>query len=499
MPVVTAMGFCYNLCMKQNALSESSTSRRGFIAGLGAAGAMPWLGGCVTSGFAVRRPAPGAPIRLAFVGCGSRAVQLVTMTAGERIVAMCDPDSERFGIIADRLKALKRGNEVAGIRTFGDWPEMFDAMGDEIDAVIVATPNHQHVRPTIEAMRRGIHVYLEKPMALTVEEVRLLEAAARRWPVATQVGSHGHSNEGTRMLVDYVRSGALGQVRDVWFWDCRVNAFETLPPEIPVPSTFNWTAWQGPAEERPYRKDIHTHEWHNWRIYGNGSVGNTGTHFFDPVFWALDLGGVAPRSVELVECRPGGPGSWNVRNTVEWEFPARKGKCPVRLHWYDGLVDGVPMDAEHLGHWNNCSNRKWQNMPPQVLELEARYKMDLGREGFIVVGERGVIRMGSSGGGFMFVPSSLKKKLTKPPQLVPREKGFTHMNDFFRAVRGEREAGCNFAYSVPIAVSVLLANVAIRSGVRHKLLWNGTRVTNDASANRFLSATYRKGFSLPVV
>lgn len=449
------------------------------------------------SAAAIAAELPSArPLRLGLIGCGSRALQLVTETAGERLVAFCDPDATRFQVLFDRLAALGRGDEVAGIRTFGDWHEMFDRVGGGLDAVIIATPNHQHVHCCCAAMRRGIHVYLEKPMALTIEEVRHLMSVWRRHPVATQVGNHGHSWEGTRLLVEYVRSGAIGQVHDVWCWDCRVNAFDVTPPERSVPPTFDWEAWQGPALPHAFHDGIHLHDWHYWRRWGNGSIGNTGTHQFDPVFWALRLGETPPTDVELVDFRPGAAESWNVRNTIQWTFPARPGLDPVRLHWFDGLKDGVPLDAAHLARWNNCTVRDCQNIPEPVLELSRRHQMDLGREGVLVVGEKGVLRLGSHGDGFMFVPKDLRRRLGKPPCLIPRERGFTHMKDFFRAARGERPAGCNFAYSAPIAETVLLGNVAVRAG-RKKLLWDGVRVTNDPSANAFLRAAYRPGWTLP--
>ena len=405
-------------------------TRRRFFKGT-AAFSMPLFGiGCASKGFVARRPSPDAKLRLGLVGCGSRMVQgLVTATAGERIVAACDPDASRLDALRTRLAQLGRNDEIAGIRAFRDWREMLDSVGDELDAVIVATPNHQHVRPAVAAMKLGIGVYLEKPMALTIEEVRVLCEAQRRYPVATQVGNQGHSNEGTRLLVEYVKSGMLGQVHDVWFWDCRVNAFDLIPPLLPVPPSFDWDAWQGAALPQEFRAGIHLHDWHDWKIYGNGSIGNTGTHFFDPAFWALDLYGVSPVDVRLVESRPGAAGSWNVRNTIEWNFPARKGLDPVRFHWHDGLKDGIPMDEEHLGHWNNCRNREWQNVPPVVEELEKRHGVNLGKDGFLIVGEKGAIRLGSGGDGVVLVPGSLRKELGRPPRLIPRERRFTHMSD----------------------------------------------------------------------
>ena len=437
--------------------------RRDFIKA--AAAAMPlFYVGCASKGFVARRPAPGAPIRLGLIGCGSRMVRgLVTETAGERIVAACDADSARLDALKERLVKLKRANEIPGIRLFRDWRDLFDAVGDELDAVIVATPNHQHLGPALAAIRRGIGIYLEKPMTHTRAELEALMAAWRANPVPTQVGSHGHSNEGTRLLVDYVQSGLLGQVHDVWLWDCRTNAFPVLPPAVEPPPTLDWEIWQGDVPRRAYREGIHPHDWHYWKAWGNGAVGNTGPHFFDPPVWALkiDAKAIAGATARVVEAKPGAAESWNLRNTVEWRIPARSGLDPVTFHWYDGLKEGVPLDDEHLGTWGVSRKREWQHVPPVLQELERKYAMDLGREGFLVVGENGIIRMGASGGGFMFVPNNLKARLGAAPQIVPREKGFTHMKDFFRSVRGEREAGCNFAYAAPIAEMTLLGNEAI--------------------------------------
>ena len=171
---------------------------------------------------------------------------------------------------------------------------------------------------------------------------------------------------------------------------------------------------------------------------------------------------------------------------------------PVTLHWYDGVKDGIPYDKKHVSRIGECHKREYQNLPPIVEELERKYNQNLGRLGSVIVGENGIMAIGAEGGGLQFVPNGLIKKLPRPPKTIPREKGMSHQVDWLRAIRNpNRPAGCNFEYSTPLAKTVLLGNVASRAGLT-KLLWDGSRITNNETANGYLRTTYRKGWEITV-
>ena len=273
------------------------------------------------------------------------------------------------------------------------------------------------------------------------------------------------------------------------------------PPAAPPPKGMDWDAWCGPAPVRDYyaptedHDGLHPHDWHSWIGYGNGSIGNMGTHIIDPVFWALHLGETHPESVVADEAEPGCEGSWTWRTTLRWKFPARKGFDAMTLHWYDGVKNGVPYDMEHVNKIGCCTKREFQNLPPIVEEVERKYGVELGALGSLFVGEKGFIRIGPHGDALVFAPKDLYKP--KPPKFLPREKRLDHQTDWLRAIRNpSRPAGCNFDYSAPLAETVLLGNVAGRVGKGRTLLWDGQRITNDESANAFLRTTYRKGWEI---
>ena len=435
------------------------TTRRTFFLGGAALAALP--------SFSITSPAAGRKLRLGLIGCGGRMKALLTNAIDEEIVAMADPDPAAFEKHFKLLKAYGHGDAVPRIKLFSDYHDMLDKISGELDAVLIATTNHHHAPAAILAMSKGLHVYVEKPMASTIEEATAMRDAARKYGVATQVGNQGHSDEGVRRFAEYLAAGALGEVKDVWCWTDRVNAYAVEPPVAPIPHGFNWKAYLGDAKGiDAYRETMHPHGWHAWHGLGNGSIGNMATHIFDPFMWGMELG--APKSVELVECIPGGKGSWDVSSEFRWEFPANAKRGPVTIHWFDGIKPGIPVDEAHV-KMNDCvRDLKWANRPPVVVEAEKKYGVDFGRSGGAVVCDKGVMRIGS-GSGLVFAPSSFQKELGAVPKMFPREKHMTHMKDFFTAARGGRPAVCNFDYSEPLARIVLSGNLASLSGKGKKI------------------------------
>jgi len=470
--------------------------RRSFLA----AGAAFGIGGPAFGRSRARQIAAGAKIRVALIGCGARMRQILEPILAERVVALADPDPAMLAATCAWMRRLPGYDASVPVRLFPDYRELFEKMGDEIDAVFIATPNHHHALAAVLAMRRGIHVFVEKPMASTVEEAQLMGRVARETGVVTQVGNFGHSTKAMRICVDAIRKGVIGEIRDVWCYDDRVNSMMYRPPKAEPPKGMDWDAWCGPAPvcnyyaATPDHSGLHPHDWHSWIGYGNGSIGNMGTHIMDAAFWALELGATPPARVEAREAEFACPGAWSWRTTVDFEYPAAAGRGPVTLHWYDGLRPGIPYDRAHITGFGHANRRDDLNLPPILLETERRWgiaeKAPFLNMGTLFCGTKGTIWF-SHHSAIRFFPKTLGQEIRKAKNFSYKTTEHTH--EFYHAIREGRQANTGFGYSVPLAESLLLANVAARAG-KKKLLWDGTRIVNDAAANAFLRTTYRPGW-----
>jgi hypothetical protein len=221
-----------------------------------------------------------------------------------------------------------------------------------------------------------------------------------------------------------------------------------------------------------------------------------GTHIMDAPFWALDLGKTGPESVEAKDVAWGCPGAWAYRDTIDYTFPARGNLPPVTLHWYDGIRDGVPIAVSHMERcYNILKKRSDLNFPPALLEFEKKYNLEkapLAFMGSVFIGTKGAI-WHCFHSSLRFFPKGIGKDFIKNKAGYQANE---HVMEFLNAVREGREANTGFDYSIPLAQTVLLGNVAARAG-KKKLLWDGTRITNDESANAYLKTTYRAGWELP--
>ena len=470
--------------------------RRTFMRLAAAGVAMPLFNiGCAAS---PRTIAAGRKIRVALIGCGLRMRHVLSTKCEDvEIVALVDPDKSALDDARKRICKRYPGCGYEKIPEFPSYQELFERMGDDIDAVIIATNQQQHALPALLAMRRGIHVYVEKPIAYSIEEADLLLKAAKKYGVVTQCGHHGHSSPIMATAVEYIRSGAIGQVREVWCYDDRINSQAVVPPDAQVPEGLDWDRWVGPAKMRPYKTCYGPHQWYDWKGFGNGNIGNMGNHIMDASFFALRLDEVDPVSAELFDQREGASGSWPLRQTIDFRFPARKGLDPVTIHWWDGIKDGVPVDSAHQNKIGIALKREYQNLPPIVEELERRHNVQLGQIGTLWMGEKGIIWLNEFGSAMQFVPTSLRKEVKRPEPWIPRVKK-SHVHEFFAAIREGRRANADFRYGVPLVKTVLLGNVLAQTGLG-KIEWGGSRVTNNPAANAFVKTTYRPGWELPEV
>ena len=474
-------------------------SRRSFLA----AGAAFGIGGLAFGQSRARQIAAGAKIRVAIIGCGGRMQQLVEPIMAEQVVALVDPDPRMRTSTLAKMKKIPNAGDLSKIRQFNDYRELYAKMGGELDAVFIGTPNHHHALAAVLAMRLGIHVFVEKPMASTVEEAQLMGRVAKETGVVTQVGNFGHSTKAMRICVDSIKNGLIGEIRDVWCYDDRLNSMMHRPAAVPPPAGMDWDSWCGPAPVCDYYaptedyQGLHPHDWHSWIGYGNGSIGNMGTHIMDAAFWALDLGKVAPSTITTHEAEFACPGAWAWRDTIDFEFAARGDFGPVTLHWYDGVCPGIPYDKQHVDRYGHALKREWLNLPPILLETEKTWgiadKAPFLNMGTLFCGTKGTIWF-SHHSAIRFFPKELGREIKKSKNFTYKTTEHTH--EFYAAIRENRPANTNFDYSVPLAETLLLANVAARAGKGSVLTWDGRKIVNNAAANQFLKTSYRPGWEL---
>jgi predicted dehydrogenase len=441
-------------------------SRRNFLRSAAAAAAFTIVPRCVLGG--PRNIPPSEKLNIAGIGVGGQGASDLGNVSSQNIVALCDVDFRH---------AAGTFNRYPNAAKYRDFRVMLDKEDKNIDAVVVATPDHIHAPASMAAIKRGKHVYCEKPLTHSVYEARKVAEAAREHKVATQMGNQGQASENTRLICEYIWDGAIGPVREVHVWTDRplrgLNAVYwpqgiDRPEETPpVPDTLDWDLWLGPAPFRPYHPAYLPFKWRGWWDFGTGALGDIGCHALDPVFRALKLG--HPVSVEAVSTLVNNE-TYPVASVVHYQFPARGDMPAVKLTWYDGGL-----------------------RPPRPDELEDDRQMGTG--GVLFIGDKGKML------GEKLIPEARMNEYGKPPKVLPRSPG--HHQEWIEACKGSKPAGSNFDHAGPLAEVVLLGNVALRPELkekmnRTKLLWDGPNleITNIAEANKFLQRRYRQGWSL---
>ncbi len=389
----------------------------------------------------------------------------------QNIVALCDVDWDY---------AKKTFDEYPEAKRYKDYRVMLDEMGDKIDAVIIATPDHTHACIAMEAMRCGKHVYVQKPLTHSVYEARLLTEAARKYGVVTQMGNQGHSSNDIRRICEWIWDGAIGDVREVHAWTNRPIWPQGLlrPTDTPaVPATLDWDLWLGPAPQRPYHPAYHPWNWRAWVDFGTGALGDMACHVLDPVFWALNL--KYPTSVQgsyvvnVVEKRKRlevGE-SYPLGSKIHFEFPARETMPEVKVHWYDGGL-----------------------LPERPDELEEGRRMGTDGNGVIFVGDKGKLMCGCYAESPQLIPYAKMKAYEKPEPTISRIKT-SHEMDWINAIKEGRQSSSNFDYAGPFTEMVLMGNLSLfRPG--EKILWDGDKmeVTNIPELNKYVNPPYRDGW-----
>lgn len=422
--------------------------------------------------------APSDTLNIAGVGIGGVGRNNLMACESENIVALCDVDDQNAASVFERYPNAKQHK---------DFRVMLEKQKD-IDAVIVATPDHTHAVVAMAAMTLGKHVYVQKPLTHSVYEARLLTETARKNKVMTQMGNQGHSGEGTRLICEWIWDGAIGPVHEVHAWTNRPvwpQGIEMSRPAeaIPVPDSMDWDLWLGPAAARPYHPAYHPARWRAWWDFGTGSLGDMGCHILDPLFWALRL--KYPVSVEgctstywhdfFQKTEPKNE-VYPRCSIVRMKFPAREGMPVVKVNWYDGGM-----------------------MPPRPDVLELGRKLGDEDGGLLFIGEKGILMTGCYGQRPRLIPETTMQAYSQPEKTIPRIANDMsgHEQDWIRSCKDGNPASSNFDYSGPLSEMVLMGNLAVRFPNK-ELKWDGEqmKVTNDPDADSYVRRIYREGWSL---
>ena len=518
-------------------MSDHSVTRRDFVAETSklALGAMivprHVLGG-------VGYQAPSDTLNFAVIGFGGMGSNnAFELSKTENLVAVCDVD---MGFAEHQLddKGKQKDGSVSAegtrfreqftkARKYADFREML-AKQKDIDAVVIATPDHVHAVAAKAAMDAGKHVYVQKPLCFSVHEARVLRATAARNPkLATQMGNQGHSTDDARRINEWIQAGVIGPVRQVHVWTNRPVVYwpqgvprpSGRPLEAPGPSPFGnpwsfrrvndvlasamgsfgvpaglrWDLYLGPvAEDVPYHPIYHPFNWRGWLDFGAGALGDMGAHLIDQPFWALGLG--YPTSIEATSTQWGAvpippdpsaavgtpaartryrPVSFPVATTVHYRFPARGAQPAVRLDWYDGGLypprpDLLPDDV--------------------VLKSEG---------GVIFIGEKGILMNDTYGENPRIWPESLMQEAQSVPQRYPRITG-THELNWAQAAKGTAQASSPIEYGAQLTETMLLGIAALRAGQGRTVTYDGEamRFTNAPDADQYLTREYRSGWAI---
>lgn len=465
--------------------------------------------------------APSDRLNIAMVGTGGQGATdaAEVVMGGENIVSIADVDFNYVDRAMERRLKDKNGKpnpqfiklqEVYGKATrYNDFRQMFEKQKD-IDAVMIATPDHLHAVVAKAAMELGKHVYCEKPLTYSVHEARVLRETARRTGVVTQMGNQGHSSDGARLINEWIQAGVIGPVREVMVWTNRPIWPQGVPrplkgeaiPEdqrwnqrglqrelakdmagdYTPPPGMDWDLYLGPAPVVPYHPIYHPFNWRGWVDWGTGALGDMGAHLIDHPYWALGL--TYPSTIESTSTpfgpdADGKPASYPMAVKTVYQFPARGSQPPVTMTWFDGGL----MAAR-----------------PSVLPEE----VPLDRSGGVFfIGDKGILMHETYGKNPRLFPAQLMEVAQKVPQTIPRvekdEKGEAkHRLAWAMAAKGQGKTVSPFEYASMLTETMLLGIVALRTGQGKMIHYDGEagRVTNIPEANQYLQREYRKGWTL---
>ncbi|RXK56544.1 Gfo/Idh/MocA family oxidoreductase [Oleiharenicola lentus] len=404
----------------------------------------------------------GRKLKVAFVGIGFRGLDLVKTfrdTGMIETVAMCDVD-----LMAEHTAEARAIFPDA--RLFQDYREMFAKAGDTFEAVIIATPDFTHFVVAMHAMKKGKHVYVEKPLAHTFHEVELLMAQAAKSKVVTQMGNQGHSGNNFHQFKAWQEAGIIADVT-------RVDMFMNSPRrwhgwEVkgydsgdPVPPTIDWNLWHANKPVHPYSPRLHPGNWRGWFAYGNGAFGDWGPHILDTCHRFLNLG--LPHTIEAVKREGANDYIFPQATTIRFDFAARGAMPPVEVFWYDGV----------------------NNLPPLPAELGANPNFTQ-KNGKFIYSKKLTFLGGTHGDTLRIIPQEKMKEVG--PTLPRITGGFSdHFQNFVLACLGREETKSPFHVSGPLSQVFILGVIAQRLGGKLEFDPVKKQFKNNVRANDLLT------------
>jgi predicted dehydrogenase len=439
--------------------SSLPTSRRRFLKQASGSAGLLILPSGVLSG----QESPNNKLNIGLIGTGGRAIAHFDSVKGENIVALCDVDGNHLA---------KAAGKFPGASHYVDWRK---CLGHEnLEAVVCSTTDHTHAMISNWAMARGIHVYCEKPLAITVEEARTVRATflENKDKLATQAGTQLHAKNGFKRVRELIRGGAIGELKAVSAWGNRKNPRPAyLPAEGKPPEHLDYDLWLGPSKFHPYNPGYFEHDapgsnclnWNMFWDFGSGQTGDMGSHTMDFVWNAIDA--VGPNSV-TAEGDPFNPDVTPVRLAAHFQIPANHWRGEIKLSWHQGGAmpeEPIPGVFRGIGHG-------------AIFE---------GTEGWLVSdygGTHAIIPKTASDG------DRFKRTAVKG--------GYSHQEEWIAACKGGPGTSCDFDYAGRMIETMLLGLVAYRAGGEIKYDAEAGRVTNNEEANGLLGRSYREGWSL---
>jgi predicted dehydrogenase len=445
------------------------TSRRQFLKQTALAGVGFWVAGGVTRAdvdAAGKTRSANEKLNLGIVGAGGQGGHNLGVLAGlgENIVALCDVDADR---------AKEAFAHFPNAKKYKDYRKMLDTE-KHLDAVVVSTPDHMHAIIGVTAMRMGKHCYCEKPLTHDVAEARLMRETAHKHKVATQMGNMGTAENGFRHGVEFIQSGVLGPVKEVYVWSNRPIWPQGIdrPAEEPVPETMAWDLWLGTAPTRPYNQAYAPFKWRGWADFGTGALGDMACHTVNLPYMGLKL--TAPTTIEARTSGFNGDSypSWSI---INFEFPARDGLPPVKLTWSDG---GKKPPEEVLKNLSKALKGK-----------------EVPGSGCLIIGEKDTLYSPDDYGARSFLLREAgMERIKGEPQHLPHSPG--HHKEWVMACKGGKPGLANFDYGARLTEAILLGNVAMLAGKPIEWDAESMRVKNDGDAQKFIQRHYREGWNL---
>jgi predicted dehydrogenase len=402
------------------------------------------------------KPVPAAErVRIGIIGTAGQGAYNMNNVAHEEIVALCDVDVNRAAEARQRFPKA---------RFYQDFRQLLDQ--NNVEAVVISTPDHLHAFVGLAAMNAGKHVYCEKPLAHSVHEVRSMIQTATQRNVKTQMGTQIHAGDNYRQVVEIIQAGIIGQVRRIHVWcNTRPSAGSIAAAPQPIPAGLNYDLWLGPAPYRHFHPSHFHFHWRWWWDFGGGVLADMACHYMDLPHWALNLR--TPTSVSATgQVTYQGANTVPDRMQVEYHYPARNNLPPVHLTWYHGVTGP---------------------------DLAGQVRYDGYPSGVLFEGEAGK-KLLANYGQHRLLPQNQFQNFQRPPATIPRSMG--HHREWLQAIRTNGTTTCPFSYSGPLTATVLLGNVAYRCG--QQIQWNDQtgQVTNTNAAAQYLQRPYRPGWSL---